>query len=960
MAKLKFLLMSVALLVLGSVQLYAAKELKLVARYNYSPDGQLQSVLTPVSDNGAVKTSYSRSYLSDGKVKVTVHKKNLEFNELAFVPSFNGQGLALVAPADDRGSRWESERSLAFSSPYHDYNEAFALYQVASKGDVVPTGLDKGILVREYIEKAGRKLEETDMLGNTSKYHYNKLGQLVKVSSFAEGNEVSNGAGRALPVPSGGTAGRSESETSFSTSFSYDKYGRLDKTQDALGRVSGRVYDPDGRVAQMINPLDEKSFVNYDKYGRVASRSGAGGYPLSFEYNSFGEIIAYTDGNGSKTKFEYDIAGRLVKRIWPDGTPVTYSYNDRGLLSQKLEGNRTTVYSYDTMNRLAKILIEDASASQGRARLAETASNGGSSSTSTAVIDRQSSTTLLSYSSTDKLISIADESGKIEFAYDSFGRVTSETGEIGVIKYEYNNIGLLSARECLFSRNDATTQSFKTTYSYDNFDRITQVTSPAGTYSYKYDNKGRVASLAFGDVTVKTEYDKAGRLTAKKMNDTVLCSYDYDKLDRRVKAEVNGVKWVYGYDNFNQLTSASSSDGYIYGYDFDTIGNRKFASLMEKGTEKFKTDFEYNGLNQIAKQGFQYDAYGNLIQANDTKYSYDLHNRLTEVKKGNIRCEFAYDAFSRRIQKRIFTDGKLTKHLKFAYSGFNCIGEIDASSGKVLMNYVWNNNELLGAVDNESKSYSYLTDGNRNIIKILDSNRNSAAEYSYSPFSEQIKFSGDFAEKNPFRFSSEYFDSETGLVYYNFRYYSPEIGRWISKDPIRERGGINIYAFVNNSSIDYFDFLGAVGISGGTASGKVNCLGYAMTGKYNEYLSPKNDLNPKDSFIDAMKKQNWDCKKVTNKDECKCECDEVKILITLYQDNPVNKDKDPWTDPTFIFGRTDTGLADIHAVRAEPGNSNDYTQVPHIYILSEEKPIINNSDIKWSLFENTPLLCCCK
>ncbi|MEI6424778.1 MAG: RHS repeat-associated core domain-containing protein, partial [Lentisphaerota bacterium] len=588
--------------------------------------------------------------------------------------------------------------------------------------------------------------------------------------------------------------------------------------------MSGRVYDPEGRVAQMINPLDEKSFVNYDKYGRVASRSGAGGYPLSFEYNSFGEIIAYTDGNGSKTKFEYDIAGRLVKRIWPDGVPVTYSYNDRGLLSQKLEGNRTTVYSYDTMNRLTKILIEDASASKGRARLAETASNGGSSSTSTAVIDRQSSTTLLSYSSTGKLISISDESGKIEFAYDSFGRVTNEKGAVGEIRYEYNNIGLLSAKECMFSHKDTKAQSFRTDYSYDNFDRITQVTSPAGTYSYKYDNKGQVASLASStpggtsstssaSFTVNYSYDKAGRLVSKSFspavnglpgealaksgersteNGTLLCSYEYDKLDRRVKAEVNGIKWSYGYDNFNQLTSASSSDGYIYGYDFDTIGNR----LVSRNGATSQS-YKYNTLNQICSVSsvpsvgspFVYDAYGNLTKSQDAEYVYDLHNRLTEVKKGNIRCEFAYDAFSRRIQKKIFTDGKLTKHLKFAYSGFNCVGEIDASSGKVLMNYVWNNNELLGAVDNESKSYSYLTDGNRNIIKILDSDRNSVAEYFYSPFSEQIKCSGDFAEKNPFRFSSEYFDSETGLVYYNFRYYSPELGRWINRDPIQELGG---------------------------------------------------------------------------------------------------------------------------------------------------------------------------
>ena len=214
MVKLKFLLMSVALLVLGAVQLHAAKELKLVARYNYSPDGQLQSVLTPVSDNGAVKTNYSRSYLSDGKVKVCVHKKNLEFNEFAFVPSVdaqasNGAGRDLLAPAGDRGS-------LAFSTGegLHDYREEFASYQVVSKGDIAPAGVDNGILVREYIEKAGRKLEETDMLGNSNVFSYNKKGQLVKVSSFGEGSE-DNGQGRALVVPAGDRGRRSESETSF-------------------------------------------------------------------------------------------------------------------------------------------------------------------------------------------------------------------------------------------------------------------------------------------------------------------------------------------------------------------------------------------------------------------------------------------------------------------------------------------------------------------------------------------------------------------------------------------------------------------------------------------------------------------------------------------------------------------------------------------------------------------------
>jgi RHS repeat-associated protein len=67
---------------------------------------------------------------------------------------------------------------------------------------------------------------------------------------------------------------------------------------------------------------------------------------------------------------------------------------------------------------------------------------------------------------------------------------------------------------------------------------------------------------------------------------------------------------------------------------------------------------------------------------------------------------------------------------------------------------------------------------------------------------------GPLADENPFRFSSEYFDDESGLVYYNFRYYSPELGRWLSRDPIEEQGGLNLYAMVRNDAINTFDVLG--------------------------------------------------------------------------------------------------------------------------------------------------------
>ena len=87
---------------------------------------------------------------------------------------------------------------------------------------------------------------------------------------------------------------------------------------------------------------------------------------------------------------------------------------------------------------------------------------------------------------------------------------------------------------------------------------------------------------------------------------------------------------------------------------------------------------------------------------------------------------------------------------------------------------------------------------------------NVAAHYEYSPFGSLTKVTGEYASVNPFRFSSEYFDEETALVYYNYRYYNPELGRWISRDPIEEQGGYNLYGMIGNNLLNNWDSLGQI------------------------------------------------------------------------------------------------------------------------------------------------------
>ena len=108
----------------------------------------------------------------------------------------------------------------------------------------------------------------------------------------------------------------------------------------------------------------------------------------------------------------------------------------------------------------------------------------------------------------------------------------------------------------------------------------------------------------------------------------------------------------------------------------------------------------------------------------------------------------------------------------------------------------------------DGNTYYYVTDGNKNVTGLLDQAGTRVAEYVYGPFGLLLSAEGELADVNPFRFSSEYADDETGLIYYNYRYYSPQLGRWTKRDPIEEQGGVNLYAMTKNNLINIIDLLG--------------------------------------------------------------------------------------------------------------------------------------------------------
>ena len=103
----------------------------------------------------------------------------------------------------------------------------------------------------------------------------------------------------------------------------------------------------------------------------------------------------------------------------------------------------------------------------------------------------------------------------------------------------------------------------------------------------------------------------------------------------------------------------------------------------------------------------------------------------------------------------------------------------------------------------------YMYEANGNVGQLVDGSTGVVvAHYEYDPFGTTLTASGTAATANPFRFSTKYIDDETTLVYYGYRFYSPYLGRWLTRDPIEEAGGANLFAYVKNNSLTNYDALG--------------------------------------------------------------------------------------------------------------------------------------------------------
>ncbi len=246
---------------------------------------------------------------------------------------------------------------------------------------------------------------------------------------------------------------------------------------------------------------------------------------------------------------------------------------------------------------------------------------------------------------------------------------------------------------------------------------------------------------------------------------------------------------AYTYDMLGRLTAA---DGVAYSYD--AAGNR-----LNNGT------YTHNRLD-----GVLHDAAGNvtrIVSASSVpsvrELTWNTQNQLVSVTTNGIPAEsYTYDPLGRRVST---TDASGTVY--HVYDGDHCAVDLDAS-GTPLRTYTWGpgiDNLLAVTVYSEDATNTFyaIKDHLGSVHALVDSAGNIAESYEFGAWGNVL--SGASAIGNRFLFQGREYSWATGLYNFRARWYAPELGRWLSPDPIGIEGGLNLYEFCHNDPVNFRD-----------------------------------------------------------------------------------------------------------------------------------------------------------
>jgi RHS repeat-associated protein len=195
-----------------------------------------------------------------------------------------------------------------------------------------------------------------------------------------------------------------------------------------------------------------------------------------------------------------------------------------------------------------------------------------------------------------------------------------------------------------------------------------------------------------------------------------------------------------------------------------------------------------------------YDLNGNLTNDGTKTYEWDAANRCIAINFWTHRTEMSYDVQNRESKRVEKENATITGTKQFIWDSWRRAEERDGSN-QVTKRFYAQGEQIGGSV------YFYSRDHLASIRELNESTGAVRARYDYDPYGTRTKLSGDLDAD--FGFTGHYVSGQySDLAFAPLRIYSANLGRWLSRDPIGENSGINLYRYVNSSPVGLLDPLG--------------------------------------------------------------------------------------------------------------------------------------------------------
>ncbi len=643
-----------------------------------------------------------------------------------------------------------------------------------------------------------RPLSYTDAAGSGTVFTYNARGQITAVTNARSETTAyaydANGYLLSIDGPLAGTGDK--------TTFTYDAFGRIRTTTNGEGYTLTADYDNLDRLTKITFPDGTYSAVTYTNLDATQARDRLGN-TTSYVYNAGRQLVSATDplnrvttlewctcgglkrmidSSNHVTAWDQDLQGRQISKTFPDGTKETYTYqNTNGRLASVTDASgQVKNFSYNLDDTLAGV----------------------------SYLGAQQATLPVSFTYDPAYLrptSMTDGTGPTTYTY---GPVTGGVSPGANLLTEVNTLWTKSkvnftydavGRELSRSINGVTQTTVR-----DGGGRAASVSNALGTFTFTYDAaSGRPTGVALpnNQSVAATYLGNAGDRTLQQVKNltaggALLSQFDYTYdatgqiLTWAQRTDANpALNYSLAYDAASQLTGATTT-GLSYAYTYDKAGN-----LLTRSRNAATTSFSATVLNELQSVSPA------LAAGTDKTYLWDAENRLVGINYTGTSqsTRLTYDGLGRCVGIAELTGTTVTSTKRFVWCGDQRCEERDAS-GAVTRRFFAQGEQVGGA------SYYYSFDHLGSVREMTDATGATRARYDYDPYGVRTKVSGDL--ESSAGFTGHYVHAPSGLHLANFRAYDAATGRWLSRDPLQEAAGTNMYAYVKNNPVNQVDPLG--------------------------------------------------------------------------------------------------------------------------------------------------------